>query len=457
MFGDLSYKNSSYGVCSVGDYVSKFNPSTKSMPASKFPAANQCISPEEQATSNGLWGTNQPNDFSNKSKNMGLPVANPTDPAITLAEKQYKSFVSKSYNWPNFVTNNAWNVGKFDFKYNPSAKSANVTMKVKFLYPDVKGKTKKDNALRRAKSKGFITSVQNMWSNKFQFMNIREPGNIWKRLNPVSVNLKVIEDDKNPHFSINMYQNKTGRAAVNADHTVDLYKGDYAPVKAFPNTPKGETKRAKAAGAKNIFFENNSSLISAKYSSQLVNFANYLKRINQPKFKVYLEGHASTSGKSDYNLKLSKERLANVEQKLKSSGLNNHTYVTNFVGESAGISGDKGRKVVVKAIADKNYVNYQDVTPHEFGHMLGLDDEYVYSTAGNKLDHYGLVEKAFGKHYAEQVGRQDDTDSASLMNGGDQLRIHHYVTIWDALVQTTLSKATLPTPRFGYKDWKFVE
>ncbi len=87
--------------------------------------------------------------------------------------------------------------------------------------------------------------------------------------------------------------------------------------------------------------------------------------------------------------------------------------------------------------------------------MFGLDDEYVYGThaVGDQTDHYALTMQAFGKNYAD-VQAKMVADSASLMNGGNDIRPHHYVTFWDGLSQMTQT-AAVPVPPFGQADWKF--
>ena len=86
--------------------------------------------------------------------------------------------------------------------------------------------------------------------------------------------------------------------------------------------------------------------------------------------------------------------------------------------------------------------------------MMGLGDEY--GDPKRVVTHYALTKKALGEDYADQVAKRGDTDYASIMEGGNDVRIQHYVTFWDALVQTTLTKAAVPTPKFGHDDWKFI-
>jgi hypothetical protein len=72
---------------------------------------------------------------------------------------------------------------------------------------------------------------------------------------------------------------------------------------------------------------------------------------------------------------------------------------------------------------------------HEFGHMIGLDDEYADGSPG--ISHAALAKTALGKVLAE--GTSND-----IMSCGDTIAPQHYVTFLEAL-QTITSD----------KDWKF--
>lgn len=99
-----------------------------------------------------------------------------------------------------------------------------------------------------------------------------------------------------------------------------------------------------------------------------------------------------------------------------------------------------------------------NVYGHETGHMLGLDDEYAASGEGYHTDHYDLTKRAFGKKYAERKATQHDNRNVrSIMNKGVEVRKHHYVTFWDAMIQSIqdkgISSKKAPTE---HKDWKIV-
>lgn len=99
-----------------------------------------------------------------------------------------------------------------------------------------------------------------------------------------------------------------------------------------------------------------------------------------------------------------------------------------------------------------------NVYGHEAGHMLGLDDEYAASGEGYHTDHYDLTKRAFGEKYAERKATQHDNRNVrSIMNAGVEVRKHHYVTFWDAMIQSIKDKGIgrkkAPTE---HKDWKIV-
>lgn len=377
-------------------------------------------------------------------------------------KKDYATFIGSTYKWPNRT---AGKNGKFDLIYDPAAKTMDVTVKVKFDFPDVPGNTVLDKATRENYRKNYIKQVQAAWSNRYTFKNVRAPQEAWKKLNPVTVNVQVVEDNANPHFLIEAYIKTEGGAQVSggnlgAFNTTELYKGDDTPQAAFnPGTKKGELERIRRINPSPILFANNSAIISAKFQAPLSFLATYIRRINNPKFDIDIVGHASATGKAGPNLLLSEQRAKAVESLLKKNGLTNHNLKVKSVGSAGATKGAKWRKVEITANVPAGWQNMQDVTAHEFGHMLGLGDEYKSPIPGKgtkKATHYNLVLKAFGKEYAQQVAKRGDTDYASIMESGNDVRIQHYVTFWEALAETTLHKAAVPTPKFGYNDWKFI-
>jgi hypothetical protein len=226
---------------------------------------------------------------------------------------------------------------------------------------------------------------------------------------------------------------------------VELYKGREKPrEQSTASTKTGEIKLLKDV-AQDISFTTGSAAVPNASKPKLQELATYLKRISVPQFTVHIQGHASNADPSD----LSAQRAQAVKDELEGYGRGSHSLVASGKGKTGAAKVEFDPK-----IADE-WKNYYPVIVHEFGHMIGLDDEYNYGPA--KADHYELVKEAFGEAYADRVATLSDDDKAAIMDGGKDVRIYHYVTFWDALCKTTTNKANVPASKFGRDDWKFIE
>jgi len=72
----------------------------------------------------------------------------------------------------------------------------------------------------------------------------------------------------------------------------------------------------------------------------------------------------------------------------------------------------------------------QQPATHEFGHMLGLYDEYDAFGTGGYASHSALVETTLGHTVVKG-------DSDNIMAGGDTIKKQHYVTVLEALQKVT--------------------
>lgn len=113
------------------------------------------------------------------------------------------------------------------------------------------------------------------------------------------------------------------------------------------------------------------------------------------------------------------------------------------------VQGGKAIKKLNKhyATLDSNDLEWKDLTDkagvtekqkgavHEFGHMIGLGDEYKDSKAG--ISHAAMVQSALGKKITEG-------DSDDIMSCGNSINKQHYVTFLDALNKVT-----------AMNNWKF--
>lgn len=345
--------------------------------------------------------------------------------------------------------------------YEPAAKSVNVDINLKFKFVSddaAKGKwSKKDEETYR---KDYMEHVVAQWNKRYTAGNVREPQAAWKDLNPVAFQVQVHDMDEGKakgglHFTIEVHKRDAdfgkNEGANVSNGVTQLWPNHGPPAAGFnPDAKNGEVTRLRQVIPGLIKLDFNKSEVKAEYRDKLTFAATYMKRINEPRFEVEILGHASSEGAADYNLKLSQQRADAVLAILKNGGVTNHKLVASAVGEKGAKNTEDWRKVTIKVDSPGAYTNVQDVQAHEFGHMLGLGDEY----AGKLSNHYDLVVKAFGKTYADQVGPRGGPGRTSIMHFGQDVRVYHYVTLWSALCELTLQKAAVPDPRFGYDDWK---
>ena len=180
--------------------------------------------------------------------------------------------------------------------------------------------------------------------------------------------------------------------------------------------------------------------------TDLVNFSTMLAMTRSPVLTINLVGHASTPGTKSYNKGLSKRRAQKVAAVIRSAGTIVHTINVAAKGEEGAGPGAKSRRVDI-SVKDlpKGFKNPYQIAGHEFGHMLGLHEEYK---GKSKSAHYKLVEEAFGKKVAKTFTSRE-ARSASIMSSGIDVRPYHYVTVWEAL-----GRATSPT--LTRADWKIA-
>ena len=169
--------------------------------------------------------------------------------------------------------------------------------------------------------------------------------------------------------------------------------------------------------------------------------------MNNPNVALAIKAHAR-------NDKMAAARATAAVAAIRAGGLAApHSSTTS---KKVSKSGDTTKAEITPSLP-AGWQNVQATTAHEFGHMLGLDDEYVRAgwKVGDKMGSYKLAEAALGTKWAD-TSHRITTDSSSVMEGGSDVRIQHYVTLWDALAQAS-SKARVPTPRFGQADWKLID
>jgi outer membrane protein OmpA-like peptidoglycan-associated protein len=391
-----------------------------------------------------------------------------TDGTVTMWSETY---LKAKDDYPKFVAGTYKGtpaLGKFDATYTPSNKTLTAEMKLEFKWFDdnpLDAKDKWTDKRKVAYKQKFISLARAAWNAKFTFRNERDPQSVWKKLNPVKLNLKITPVAAGGHYVVEAHRHKdqphptdkdqwAWRAALHGGTTLKVMQGNEKRNPDFrtADVVGGEQKHVDRVNPGPITFAKDSDALAP--NAKLDFFATYLKRIHHPPIKIALVGHASV-GEADAK-KLSQHRAQAVKSHLHSGGVTVHPIASSGVGDTGAAAAPAWQKVDITPTVDPNYKkNPFDVIPHEFGHLLGLGDEYPYAV-GDKpkaSDHYNLVKEALGKDYADEVARQADDPSGNIMFYGNDVRVHDYVTFWSALADAT-SSAAVPVPAFGRKDWK---
>jgi OOP family OmpA-OmpF porin len=124
---------------------------------------------------------------------------------------------------------------------------------------------------------------------------------------------------------------------------IDDYS-DLCPKVPGPKKNKGcpEIKKADAdalqSAFNNLLFETNKDVIVESSFPSLEALAKIMR--NNPRYKLYLEGHTDNVGDDDKNLDLSKRRSASVKKFLVSKGVSDAHITTDGFGETRPVAGN---------------------------------------------------------------------------------------------------------------------
>lgn len=228
--------------------------------------------------------------------------------------------------------------------------------------------------------------------------------------------------------------------------TADLYQSDVREEADFNSTQVATAERQRlesalaAAGASPVLFDPDSDRIRPAAVPSLTAFADALKGRNpsDPMIPLHVDGFASAEGGLRHNEDLAERRALAVRAFLASLGVTHPIGVLG--GGPVGVPGDASQRRAVISVDhafETSYAsNRYSVGEHEFGHMLGLPDEYQNNTTGTlgaqQTLYSGLVASA-GVPGPAVWG----ADTASQMSNGIDVLPRHYVTLWEALGRMT--------------------
>ena len=405
-----------------------------------------------------------------KKEDDAAPEAEAPDPAAEQARKELEEFKSKTYEQANHHPSTGR--GAFDVAYLPTSGDLNITVRTDFVFEDTAGAAWSNSpgvmgAVERLINTTtwmmeYMRIVQERWSGRY---GMRCSKKYWESL-VANTKAQVQCDPSNPHYRLTVKKLPVGDSLGSGINTTGNPAGAPGDNPAWVGTlgghldsndttiqndfrsgqvARGDSQRMRDNAPKKILFESDSEAVPATDVASLQQLGQMLSMTRYPVLSVNLTGRASTDGDDAHNLDLSRRRAESVAASVRSGG---GTIVHNLnvipKGEEGAGAEAVWRRVDIE-IPDlpATFKNDYDVASHEFGHEIGLHDEYPNAA---RAAHYELVEEAFGERVAKTFTSRE-ARSGSLMSSGLDVRPYHYVTFWEALGRVT-------SPTLTRSDWK---
>ncbi len=205
------------------------------------------------------------------------------------------------------------------------------------------------------------------------------------------------------------------------------------------------TQNWNALSRKMVMFEKNEFTLDEDDKATINQFKNDFAEadLDKANSKITLEGHASKEGSKKYNRELAQKRISEVKKEMVNIGIAKiEERVTEHnvdIGE-AELFDQKYAPFFRRVDLFVGKGEMQNTVAHEFGHVFGLDDEYVVKgtsisgtgyAAGEKVGHSAISEKMNkGKVVAE--------NSDNMMSLGNEVKPQHYLTFAEALASLTM-------------------
>jgi len=348
-------------------------------------------------------------------------------------------------------------VGRFDAKFDVPNQDLLITVRVFLNFMDMQEDQK--GPFRDA----FRLKVPPVWGSQFKFRSTK-PG--WTEFEAIPRFKLVFQDDyPNSHFIVNVKPSFSGKELVSRDdaylarHDVG-YKPKSANIGGLLATERVDMSKSIGASLKAAFpFAVQCALtsgVSSPYTrTQIKTLAKELARVDA-NFPLFLK-----AGGSD-----ARGNMAAVQQLLREGGLKGpitqrkraFKYKNQVV-----ITMKDDIEVAMSNVADKSKFGYDSTVAHEFGHMLGLQDEYSCMSANCstamkdmsviKASEQAAYESRGFSGAAAPTGNAAAGQSAwvnlcteakvspptfgfhstSVMSAGSVFHKRHFVMLWDCL------------------------
>ena len=227
--------------------------------------------------------------------------------------------------------------------------------------------------------------------------------------------------------------------------TADLWQSDVREEPDFNSQAVATSERQRieaalaASGASPVLFDKDRDILKPGARTALTAFANALKQKNpsDPLIPLTIDAFASSEGDLTHNIDLSNRRAAAVRSFLAGSASATDRCLGHGPVGAPDDSANRKVDIAVDHAFETTYAgNRYSVGEHEFGHMLGLPDEYQNNTTGllgTQQALYMALVTAAGAQGPAQFG----VNTSSQMSAGVDVLPRHYVTLWEALGRMT--------------------
>lgn len=366
-------------------------------------------------------------------------------------------------------------LGKFDATYCPPSPTLDITVSIFFDFTEADDAPGLLDFVSRSLSgedlssyywsdqektdfvSDFTANMNSAWSGQHEIACIRPHWEHYRAVPEITVVEAGAKADA--HYAVTVHKVSDAekpfvyRSGIHNEHltdpsaqpTADFWETDNDTNSDFRSglVATDERERLEAAlaasGAGRLLFQHDSDELMAGEAAKLGKFADALLAAydNAPLISVDIEGYASADGASDHNLNLSADRAIKVESILAGRGVRQSTFAMGL-GErgSEGDANERCAELKLDRSFETSYTsNEYSVGAHEFGHLLGVTDEYRATEGGALAGARTRYESLMTSAGVAQPAWGDDT--SSIMSAGVDVLPRHYVTLWEALAKIT--------------------
>jgi outer membrane protein OmpA-like peptidoglycan-associated protein len=376
-------------------------------------------------------------------------------------------------------------LGRFDADYFPFIGLMPVTVKIRFKFvsadntpgfweliarhsagEDIRRFFWTDTEKADFKSE-FISRVVARWSARF---TMRSTKPCWSFTALPLIGPAEVDTNAAAHYVLTIHKSPGPgidyKSAIKLPNTArpdrptagDLWSSDVQEEPDFNSRSVAANERQRiesaltAAAASPVLFDKDKDVIKPGPRAALGAFADALKAKNpsDPPIPLNLESFASSEGDVTHNTGLAERRGNAVRDILVTLGVPQPIAVTNRgpVGTPDDAANRKVDIAVDRTFETTYASNRYSVAEHEFGHLLGLPDEYQNNTTGRlgtaQTNYMALVTGA-----GVQGPAVWGVHTSSVMSAGVDVLPRHYVTLWEALGRMT-------APDIAQNEWEIT-